>query len=253
MDKRLKTVALPKEHGSWALTFEPLILALIVGYSRPGLILFFGAAFAFLAHQPARILLTKNNHHKLAMTLLFAYGIPAAVFLFFFLRLVSLSTACPLLIALALMFIYLISAYFKLHRELITELIASVAMGLIALSIVLSSGWDWPKALPFLILLYLRSLSTTLYVHYRLKLERKLPVSTFWSEIWQVLTLMIAFLLFFKSSLPWPAFLSILILGIRGIYGLSTWRKPMTVKQIGLAEFFYGLIFVIFSAFGYLL
>jgi len=253
MEKSLKTVALPKEHGSWALTFEPLILALIVGYSLPGLFLFFGAAFAFLAHQPVRILLTKKNHSKLAATFLLIYGIPAAFFMILFLRLVSWNTALPLLLALVLMFLYLIAEYFNLHRKLLTEMMASVAMGLIALSIVINGGWNWPEAFPFLILLYLRSLSTTLYVHYRLKLERKQPVSTFWSEIWQVLTLIIAFLLYFKSNLPWLAFLSILILGIRGIYGLSAWRKPMTVKQIGLAEFFYGLIFVTLSSIGYLI
>lgn len=253
MDKRLKTVAFPKEHGSWALTFEPLILALIVGYSLPGLFLFFGAAFAFLAHQPARILLTKGNYRTQAVTFLFIYGLPAAVFMLVFLRLSTWNTSLPLLIALALMFAYLIAEYFSLHRELITELMASVAMGLIALSIVLSGGWDWPKAFPFLILLYLRSLSTTLYVHYRLKLERKLTVSTFWSQIWQVLTLIIAFVLLFENLVPFLASLSILILGIRGIYGLSPWRKPMTVKQIGLAEFFFGLIFVLFTAVGYLI
>jgi len=128
----------------------------------------------------------------------------------------------------------------------------SVAMGLIALSIVLSAGWLWSRAWPFLLLLYLRSLSTTLYVHFRLKLDRKKQRSILWPEIWQILTLLIAIVLRFNEAIPFLAFLSVVILSLRGIYGLSPWRKPMTVKQIGLAEFFFGLVFIVFSGVGYL-
>ncbi|GEM_PF-5350648 len=33
MHSQLKAIILPREHGSWGLTFEPLILALLAAYS----------------------------------------------------------------------------------------------------------------------------------------------------------------------------------------------------------------------------
>ncbi len=252
MKSNLKFVALPREHGSWGLTFEPLTLALIVGFSQEGILLFLGATFAFLAHQPARVLLTETSQHKWAWIFLFLYSFLAAVFGFFYLQMATLQQALPTLVAIGLMFLYLIAEYFNLHRALLTELMGSVAMGLIALSIVLSANWPWNKAWPFLILLFLRSLSTILYVHFRLKLDRKKVASAFWAELWQFLTLLLAIGLRYLKGIPFLAFLSVVVLSLRGLYGLSPWRKPMTVKQIGLAEFFYGVLFVTFSAIGYL-
>ncbi|WP_456440854.1 YwiC-like family protein [Caldithrix abyssi] len=252
MRTTFKHIAFPREHGSWALTFEPLILALTVGFSSAGLLLFFGAAFAFLAHQPARVLISDKERPPLAWTMFFAYGLVALVFAIFYLQQANLNQALPAIIAVGLMVLYLVAEYFDLHRALLTEMMGSVAMGLIALSIVLSAGWPWNKAWPFLLLLYLRSLSTTLYVHFRLKLDRKKQRSILWPQIWQILTLLIAIVLRFKQAIPFLAFLSVVILSVRGIYGLSPWRNPMTVKQIGLAEFFFGLIFIVFSGVGYL-
>ena len=142
--------------------------------------------------------------------------------------------------------------YFKLHRALLTELMASLAVGLIALSMVFAAGWNWSKGWPFLLLLYLRNLNTTLYVHFRLKLDRNQQPSFFWPQVWQWLTLILAVILQVRQAIPFPAFLSVVVLGLRGIYGLSPWRKKMTVKQIGLAEFVFGLQFVVLSALGYL-
>ncbi len=251
MFRKIRTVAFPPEHGSWGLTFEPLTLALIVAFSNYGIILFLGATFAFLTHQPVRVLLTGRADRKLAFYFLILYGIPAIIFLTMFLNSTPMVISLPLIFSLILMVIYLIAEIFKLHRALLTEIMASIAMGLIALSIVLAGGWRWPQAWPFLILLYLRSLNTTLYVHFRLKLERAQLSSFFWAQTWQWLTLALASFLLINHLIPFLASVSIFVLSFRGIMGLSPWRKPQTVKQIGMLEFFYGLQFVVLSTIGY--
>src|SRR5215213_4662335 len=52
---RLKTVALPTEHGGWGITLEPVLLGLLVAPSVAGAGLAFATVCAFLARHPFKI------------------------------------------------------------------------------------------------------------------------------------------------------------------------------------------------------
>jgi hypothetical protein len=170
MEQRIKSLVFPKEHGAWALTFEPLVLALLLAPSLPGGLLFLGATFAFFAHPSARALLSSGKDKALALKIFLGTALPAIIFLGYYLKLTAWPQHAPLLLALALMASYLILELFSFERALATEILASVSMGLIALSIVLSDGWSWRVALGFLVLVYSRSIGTTVYIFYRLRL-----------------------------------------------------------------------------------
>jgi len=54
---RVRSLALPSEHGGWSLTIEPVLLGLLVAWSWPGLAMGVAAVVAFMARTPAKIVL----------------------------------------------------------------------------------------------------------------------------------------------------------------------------------------------------
>ena len=52
---RIRSVALPAEHGGWSLLLEPIVLGLILAPTLPGLFLSLAATGAFLARHPFKL------------------------------------------------------------------------------------------------------------------------------------------------------------------------------------------------------
>ena len=251
MDRKIKTLLLPKEHGAWALTFEPLSLALLIAPSLNGFILFFGAAFAFFAHPSARNLLSKKSSGALPFFIFLATATPALIFLTLFILHTGRPVYAPLLLAIFFMACYLILEIFSFERELFTEIMASVSMGLIALSMVLSGGWPLIKSLSFLILLYSRTLGTTIYIHYRLLLLKKRTTSALTGIIIHAIDGLLLLFLLFKKDIPLLGFLAATILIVRALWGMSPLMEKTTVRKLGFTEVFFGLQFIILTTLGY--
>src|SRR5215471_8997516 len=66
---RLKTIALPVEHGGWGFLLEPIALGLILAPSIAGLYLALSALMLFLARQPLTIVMV-NRHRESPRTAL---------------------------------------------------------------------------------------------------------------------------------------------------------------------------------------
>lgn len=251
MDKNKKALVFPKEHGSWALTFEPLTLALVIAPSWNGLILFLGSAFAFFAHPSAKAILASRFKNKTALLIFLSYSVPAVLFLAFFIDRTSYPVYLSLLLALALMVFYLLLEVAALDRELVTELMASFAMGFIALSIVESGGMDWIKGLSFLALLYSRSLMTTIYIHYRL-LKLKNRIQSVWvNNTLHILDFVLILFLWYRHWIPALGVVAVLILMFRALWGVSFRAGKTTVRKLGFKEVYFGLTFLVLVVLGY--
>jgi hypothetical protein len=61
---RLRSVAVPTEHGGWGLTAEPVVLGLAVAPSIAGVCLGAAAVLAFLARTPLRIVLVDRHRSR---------------------------------------------------------------------------------------------------------------------------------------------------------------------------------------------
>jgi hypothetical protein len=61
---RLRSVAVPTEHGGWGLTAEPVVLGLAVAPSIAGVCLGAAAVLAFLARTPLRIVLVDRHRNR---------------------------------------------------------------------------------------------------------------------------------------------------------------------------------------------
>jgi|GEM_PF-6307507 len=75
---------LPQSHGSWAFILEPLSLALWVAWSFDGFMLFLGALFAFLSHQPVRTLFTQGYQKTIFAVSFIVVSIAAFFILIFY-------------------------------------------------------------------------------------------------------------------------------------------------------------------------
>ncbi len=251
---KIKAAAFPKEHGSYGFTLEPLSLALIIGYSSAGLYLAIGTFLAFLAHQPVRLLLAGNApNKKIAAAFLTFYG-GLALWLFYeFFSSVTIQAVLPFASGLVLMFFYLWMEYRHLHRQLFIGMVAPAAISLIAVSILLAGGWNMLPAFGVFLLLSARSVPTAFYVHYRLQLAKRLPADK--GSV--VLSSGIAFILIAWLSsmgvIPILGLSGVAVLTVRALWGISERSRPLTVKQLGIREFIYGIVLILLASIGYLL
>ncbi len=251
MNRKNKALIFPKEHGSWALTFEPLTLAILIAPSWAGFILFLGAGLAFFAHPSAKVLLQSHFKDRGAGIIFLLFALPAAGLLIWYLRRTTFPVYLPLLSALGLMLFYLLLEAFNLGRALATELMASLAMGLIALSLVVSGGMSWPLAAGFLAVVYSRSLMTTIYIHYRLLLLKNRSQTVWPNHVLHLLDLLLMLYLWYAHLVPALAFVAVTILTLRAFWGVSLKAGKTTVRKLGFQEVYFGLIFLVLVLSGY--
>ncbi len=250
--KSLRQILLPVEHGSWGLTLEPLALGLIVAFSLQGLYLAIASFFFFLAHQPVRIFLGKNENRKLT-----AFGIALvyiAISLFCLFKSFAYGNTAnffPFLTALLLMFAFLVSEIFLSRNDFLNRLIAPVAIDLIAMSLVLLGGMSFYKSTVFFLIISARSVQSSFYIHEQLKKIKKKNFRSAYVHLTGLIYLAFAIYFAVQKYSPFLTVVSILILIVRAWWGLTT-NKKLTVKQSGILEFVYGILFVTFVALGYL-
>ncbi len=251
---KIKAAAYPKEHGSYGFTIEPLTLALIVGYSPAGLYLALGTFLAFLAHQPMRLLLAPKGSDKTFAAIFFTvYGTTALLLFYGFLSFVSVQTMLPFASGLALMFFYLWMEYKQLHRKLFIEILAPAAISLITVSILLADGWNLLSAFGVFFLLSARFIPTAFYVHYRLQLAKRLPADKGSVILSSGIAFIIIAWLSSMGIIPILGLIGVLVLTVRAWWGISDRSRPLTVKQLGMREFMYGIVLILLASLGYLL
>lgn len=253
MDRRMvKKILLPRQHGSWGFTLEPLLLGLLAAFSVDGFWLALAIIFAFLNHQPIRIAFKSQGQKRfLALFFLSLFALIAGVIFVWFIYKQGLKTSTPVLITMALMVFYLGLDLRGYSRLLFTEILAAVAMGLVTVSMALAAGWNWPMALGLLTIVWIRAITTTYYVRARLRLDRGDRRYVFRAYFVHFIGVLVLVLSVRYAHLPWLALIAYLVLTWRAFAGVSSRRRSLTVKQIGFREFLYGLQMVLLSALGY--
>lgn len=251
----IRQIAFPTEHGSWGFVLEPLVLALLVAYSFSGLMLALCAFFMFLSYQPLRILFKKKNNNELnkySLIIFIIYFLLAALFFAIVFSKVKIISLLPVGISLLLMSLYLVNLYKQKNRELISELSAPVSISILTLSILLFKGWQVEYVIAFLIVLLARSITTTFYVHTKLKMFKK-------KEIKNILPIISVYIftgiLLWTSMIGLTPFLTVaasLMLLVRTHIGIFYTKENFKVVNFGIMEFVYGGLFIIITALGYM-
>lgn len=253
---RLRTIALPVEHGAWGFWLEPSLLGLLVAASAGGAALVTSGLAAILLQTPLSIALTdrrRGRHYPrtaLAWRWAAAYAVAASAAVALAVAAAgSLMILLPAALAAPLAGLQLAYDVRRRARELIPELSGAVAMGSLASCVAIAGGWGLGEALLLWLLLALRTVPSILYVRARLRLERGADVSlgpTHLAHGGVLIALTSAAAL---GLLPLVAALPYALLALRAWHGLSRFRKPVSAKVIGFREMTFGLVVVALLAF----
>jgi len=141
-----RSVAVPSEHGGWGLTFEAVLLGLLVRPSAGGVAIGVAAFAAFLARTPLKLaVVDRRRHRRLARSALAERiaGLELAVLL------VAIAVAAltahrwwwvPLTAAVPFFTVELAFDIRSRSRRLVPELSGAMGMGAVASAIALAGG-----------------------------------------------------------------------------------------------------------------
>ncbi|HID39744.1 MAG TPA: hypothetical protein EYP36_09565 [Calditrichaeota bacterium] len=256
MKSSIKAVALPKEHGAWGYVLEPFVLVLVVAFSLPGLYLMMAAFLFFLAHRPTSLVARPRNqtqNYLLSIGVSLVYIVGGLLMLVLAFPLLSVKSMLLFGSGTVIMVGYLVFDIYKKKRSLIAEQVVPVALSLMALSVPALAGWPDNRLIAFFFLLLTRPVPTTFYIHTRLKLDKGVEYSANMVYFSHSIALAYAVVAAFNEWIPKSLILAVSILTIRAVRGISPFRKRQNVKQLGIMEFGYGILFVLITAAGYIL
>ena len=247
---RWRSVALPAEHGSWGFVLEPILLGLLVTPMWAGVWLALGAFGLFLLRWPFKVLLVSRRQRRmrraaLAGRFVGAYTAVSLLGWAFGIWLAGWQPLVPFLLALPFGLIFLWHDRQNQSRSWQAELAGPVAFGATAAAVAVAGGWAFGLALALWAGLIARAVPSVLYVRARLRLEKKRPFHP--RLVWGTHTVALAVMMGFSWAgwLPSTAWIIFLLLAIRAAWGLSAYRRQVSVPLIGVAELGWGLLTVL--------
>ena len=256
---RLRTVALPNEHGGWGLSLEPVALGLVLAPSATSLCLAVATVAAFLARHPLKIAAAdrrrKRRFPRTAAAERFAalYGLAAAASFAASLALApSNSFLLPLLFAAPRTAVQLIYDFTGRSRALLPELCGATALAAVAAAGALADNWPLAPALGLWAVLAARVAPTILYVRARLLRLHGKPAAAAPVLVAHGAAASAVLALARADVVPWLAFAALVVLLARAAHGFVE-RGSVTAKRIGVRELAFGVMTVTALAAGHLL
>lgn len=248
---RWKRIVLPPEHGAWAFLLEPVIVALVLVPSIPGLAVALSALAAFLARNPLRIV---SSDRRLEVRSQRTRSAERAAVALSAGALASLATAVasgdtrlliPVAAALPIALVQQRLESMRRSRELAAELSGTLAIGAVASVIVLAGGGSGWLALSLWTLLSCRSIPAVLYVRNRIALEKRGVSPSAVPVVAHVIAVGIGAVLLLTPAGSAAAAVVLGLLLVRCLIGISPRRRRVSAKRIGIAEMGWGAIMVL--------
>lgn len=254
----VRAVALPAEHGGWALIIEPIALGLLVAPSMAGLLIGAGAFAAFLARHPLKLAVGDRRKKRilrrtaLADRFALLYVTLAAVFFMFAVGILHRGFLLPFVIAGPLLLIQFLYDATGHSREAKAEVAGALAVGSISTAIVLAGGWSWPATFALWIIVACRHVPTILYLRVLLGRRRQKQRQAVKGSVIavQLLPLIAVYLLLFFEIAPAVSMVVFAILFVRAVAGLFS-RAEFTPKTLGISEIAFGTLAVLLVGAGY--
>ena len=251
---RIRSIALPTEHGGWGFTLEPILLGLLVAPTVAGWGLAVATAAVFLARRPVKLvstdLIRKRRLPRTRVAIWFALGYGA-------LALAGLALAVanaagpfwwPLVAAIPFAAISLRADAQSRNRALLPELTGGIAMGSAAAAIALAADWDWAAAFGLWMVLASRSFAAIIFARAQVRRAKAQPHDRSGVYAAQVAALLVVGLAAALAVVPLLSALGIFLLGLGAGYGLA--RPPVPAKTVGWTQMVFGLMVVALTAVG---
>ncbi len=251
---KIRSIALPTEHGGWGFTLEPILLGLLVAPSASAWEISAAALGIFLARRPVKILSTDLVRRRWlprsTMALIFALiygGIALAG------AIGALVTAqgpfwIPVLVALPFALLALRADAHSKNRALVAELAGSVAMGATVAAIAIAGGWDLAPAFGLWLVLAARDIAAIVLVRGQVRRLHGKPAAAARIYTVQAVAVSIVAVAAAWGIIPWFGVLAIGLVGLTALVSLN--REPAPAKVIGWTQMGVGLMVVILTATG---
>ena len=257
---RLRSIALPVEHGGWGLLAEPIVLGLALAPSRSGAWLAVATTAAFLSRHPLKLVMADRRRAvryartALAERIALAYMATALAALLLALAFTSTRIWLPIALATPLGVVQLYHDTRSSSRTLAAELSGSLALASTVAAITLAGGWRVQDALLLWLLLSARAATSVLYVRARLRLDRGASDTGATAVVVaHVVGFALVSALAALDLVPWFAAVALMVLLARAAHGVSSHRRPLMPKALGFRELGFGTLTVALLALGYVL
>lgn len=244
------SVFLPKEHGSWSLALEPVILGLLVAPSSAGAALGLAAFAGFLARRPLKAVLSHqarpgSRTAALAFTACGVLGLAATVLRGGWPPLWPLVLAAPFGV---------LFAWFDAQgdsRATAAELAGSAAFALFPATFATLAGWSAPAALGLASVTLARSVPTVIAVRTFLRQRKHQPVKVWLPPLAALLGLGALVALAAAGHIPWLATVGAGVLLARTLWLGSGAAQKLTATRLGITEAILGGGYIILAAVAY--
>jgi len=249
---RIKTIALPAEHGGWGFLLEPIVLGLLLAPSVAGVYLALSAVATFLARQPLTLVVLNRSRPSPRTALARRFAI-----LYLVIAISAFAAAIvfaehgfilPLAMAAPLACVQLIYDCSGRRRVLLAEVAGTIAIASLVAALALADGWPRGASFALWAIVVARAVPSILYVRGCLaRLHRR---ATSPLPIWlaHVAALILVAVLINHGLAPRLALVAMMILAVRAVAGFR--NSGVTPKQLGFSEIGFGALTVMAIGFG---
>lgn len=253
---RLRSVALPVEHGGWALVGAPLALGFWVAPSVAGGWLTLFALVLFLVRQPLQLLVADWRRGRTyprtpwAWTFALAYGATAVVTFVLAWHATPHRFWWPLALAAPLAAVQVGHDLLTPRRATSVQACGVVATNALVAAIAMARGWSFARAATLWLLLALQAATAIVYVGTRLRLARGEPAPCWPAHAVHLGALAIVFPLALRDAVPWLAVAVFAVLGARAWVGLRPRARTAPAVRVGIEEVAFTALTVVGLALG---
>jgi hypothetical protein len=249
----LRSVFLPKEHGSWSLLLEPLALGILVVPSVAGGALALAAVAAFFSRRPLMSALNRGAKPQLsAIGAVGLLGLLSVVGLGIAAILGGMKTLWPLLLSCLLGVPFLLHDLKKDARSARAEVLGGASFAVLPAAFATLSGWRPQPALALAAVMVARTVPTLLFVRYAVRAGKGQQSSRGVPSAAAVVAFLLLVGLAAMALVPWIAALLALLLIARSIMLTAPRQRKPSARWIGTTEAALGVLYVVAAATGYL-
>lgn len=244
-----RSVAVPSEHGGWGLTFEPVLLGLLVAPSGAGVAIGAAAMVAFVARTPAKVVLVDSwRDRSLPRTRVAALVATAEIAVLVVLLGVAAATASgpfwiPLVAAIPLIAVELWFDMRSRSRRLVPELAGTVGIGAVAAAIVLAADGGAVLAAGAWLVIVARAVASLPFVRFQLRRLKHQPHRRWSQDLAQAAAVALVAV---GLAVGWLPFVAVgAVIALATVQGVLARTRPPRAVIVGVQQLGFGLAVVI--------
>lgn len=249
-----RAVAMPREHGGWGLTLEPVVLGLLLAPSTGGLSLGVAAFVAFLVRTPVELVLVDVRRRRWLPRTGLAARV-AAVELLALVALVLLAWRWAglawwpvVVIAAPLVAVELGYGAFSRSRRLVPEMCGAIGISAAAAAIVVAGGGGAALAAGAWLVLAARVVGSVPFVRTQIARLRHGVADPFAADVAQLLAMAVAAV---AVALQRDLVLGFAVVVVLAVLQARWLRRPtVPAKTLGLRQMALGGVLVVATAVG---